>query len=119
MALCTASTKKGAKCGGSAVGDTELCRWHAPNRNGKSMVVLSAESLATDPAVAALDLSTPAGLKLLLAITLKALTKLPLDVRLANAMGFLATSQRSIIEQSEIVARIEALENAPPPKATP
>ncbi|MEP6832953.1 MAG: hypothetical protein ABJB74_06140 [Gemmatimonas sp.] len=69
-----------------------------------------ATALSTDPAVALLDLNTFDGLKGILGFTIAALARLPFDVKIANAKGFLATSQRSIIEQSEIVARITALE---------
>lgn len=127
MALCTATKRDGSACGGNAVGDTGICRWHtqtpemrathrAESKKGgnakAAAAVVSTDALASDPMVIALDLATTDGLKGVLGFAIGALTKLPFDVKVANAIGFLATSQRTIIEQSDITARLAALEAA-------
>jgi hypothetical protein len=60
----------------------------------------------------ALNLETPAGLRGLLAGALRQLARLPLDVRVANALAQVATAQRAIIEASDLERRVEALEAA-------
>lgn len=127
MARCRATRKDGGNCGGNAVADTGVCRWHtlspemraiheAESRKGGHAKAASSNvatsPLAGDPALSALDLGTPEGLKGVLGVAITALTRLPFDVKVANALGFLATSQRTIIEQSEVMARIIALEAA-------
>ncbi|HYN81187.1 MAG TPA: hypothetical protein VES88_06770 [Gemmatimonadaceae bacterium] len=59
-----------------------------------------------------LDLETPAGARALLAGALRQLARLPLDVRVANALAQVCTAQRAIIESSDLVRRLDALEAA-------
>lgn len=128
MAKCTAVRLDGTACKANAKGHTPWCRWHDPSDEARAehraqsraggiakaatIVVESAEPLANDPAVRALDLATADGVRGLLAATLRALTTLHVDVRLANALANLTHAQRASIEQVDVVERIEALEAA-------
>ncbi len=128
MATCKATTVSGAACRANARGATGWCRWHDPDpavrvehraqsraggiAKAAAVVTETAAPLATDPAVRALDLATAHGVRGVLAAMLRALTTLSVDVRLANALGNLATAQRGTIEQADIIARLDALEAA-------
>jgi hypothetical protein len=102
-----------------------VCRWHSPDpedvarhleeskRGGDSKAyraLASLPPLGDDPEIAALDLSTANGLKRFTAATLRALSRLPFDVRIANAIGQIILAQRTVIETSDLEDRLVALE---------
>jgi hypothetical protein len=60
----------------------------------------------------ALDLASAAGVVTRLGATLAGLARLPLDCRVANALGQVAGVQRAAIEASGLEARVAALEAA-------
>ena len=122
---CTSLTTGGKPCRAHVEHGSLFCRWHDPSPSARAKH--SAESkrgglakaygalpaiaaLAEDPAVAALDLETAAGLRGLLSATLGALARLPFDMRSAHAIGALATAQRSTLEISAHEARLAAVE---------
>lgn len=74
-----------------------------------------AAPLMDDPAVAGLDLESAAGVKGLLAATMRNLAKLPFDVRTATAIIQAATAQKAVIEVSDIEDRLAAVEAAQSP----
>jgi hypothetical protein len=102
-----------------------LCRWHDPSpearqrhreesrRGGvqKAYGELAAGAPLAE-AVRDLDLGTPDGLRRLLAVVLRALAALPVDVRTCNSFAQLAGAQRSLIESSDVELRLRALEAA-------
>jgi len=122
---CTSRTVNGAACRAAVVPGRTVCRWH--DRSPEAKAKHRAESkrggvskayggLPTAPSIAdvldmdTLDLETPAGSRALLAGALRQLARLPLDVRVANALAQVVTSQRNVIEASDIVRRLDALE---------
>jgi hypothetical protein len=128
---CRAKTKEGKRCRATPKPGAKFCRWHSrkpvdrarhieESRKGgltKAYGSLAhVEPLATDPRVAALNLGTADGLQQLVAAALRALARLPLDVRTATAIGQLVTTQRSTIETSDIEARLRALESGRTPQ---
>ena len=127
MTLCTATRVDGQPCRASPPPGKTLCRWHDPSpearqrhiaesrRGGvaKAYGELAAGAPLAD-AVRDLDLGTPDGLRQLLAVVLHALAALPVDVRTCNSFAQLAGAQRSLIESSDVEARLRALEERAP-----
>lgn len=122
---CTSRTANGAPCRAAVAPGREVCRWHDPSKEAKAKhkaeskrgglskaygALPAVAALADDPPVAALDLTTAEGLKRLLAATMHALTRLPLDVRLATCLGQIATAQRGVLTDADFERRLEALE---------
>jgi hypothetical protein len=127
MARCTATAASGEPCKATAQPGRDVCKWHDETPEGRAR--RKAESrrgglakaygslptgapLADDPKVATLDLGTPDGLRGFLSASLHALARLPFDARTANAIGQLATAQRSLIETSDFEKRLAVLEAA-------
>lgn len=125
--VCASQTAAGIPCKAKPLPGKEHCRWHSADpadrekhrnesrRGGlsKAYGALQAGSpLSDDPAVAELNLETGEGIKSLVAHTLHALARLPLDTRTANAIGQLVTAQRAVLETSDFEARLKALEEA-------
>jgi hypothetical protein len=123
---CTAIASTGQRCKNNAEGD--VCRFHSADpaerervreqgrKGGKTKAY---GNLANVPPIAetidvdAIDLETAGGAKALLAATLRQLARLPFDVRVANSIAQVATAQRAVISESDIEARLAALEAAP------
>jgi hypothetical protein len=123
---CSATAASGHPCKAAALPDRDVCRWHddtpegrerqreAGRKGGKARTIPAIGALAEDPALAALDPSTTEGLRDCVSATIRALFRLPFDVRVANCLGGLATAQRALIESSELERRLAALEAAQP-----
>jgi hypothetical protein len=104
--------------------DRDVCRWHDDSPEGRARQrelgrkgglanaapVIGA--LADDPAAAALDPGTADGLRECVAHTIRALFRLPFDVRVANSISTLATAQRALIESSDFERRLAAIEES-------
>ncbi len=99
----------------------DYCRWHDPTPEGRVRHRTESRrggkkkaygALATALAIAdvldvdALDLETSAGCRALLGGVLRQLAHLPFDVRVANAIGQVATTQRAVIEQIRMTRRL-------------
>lgn len=124
---CTSRTAAGAPCKATVALGRTSCRWHDKRpaatakrltdsaRGGRTKAygaLVSAPSIADVLNVDALDLETPAGSRALLAGALRQLARLPFDVRTANALAQVCTAQRAIIESSDLVRCLDALEGA-------
>jgi hypothetical protein len=127
VSRCPGTTPLGSPCKANVRRGQRWCRWHNPTRKGRARhraesarggtskaygALAAAPSIADVLDVDALNLETPAGLRGLLAGAVRQLARLPLDVRVANALAQVATAQRGIIEASELARRVEALEAA-------
>lgn len=123
---CTAIARGGGRCKNAVVRGAH-CRFHSAHPEDRARVkamgkrggiskaygaLPSAPSIADVVDVDVLDLETPAGARALLAGALRQLARLPLDVRVANALAQVCTAQRAIIESSDLVRRLDALEAA-------
>jgi hypothetical protein len=124
---CTATRADGAPCQAPARGGTALCRWHDPSPEAKSRhreesrrgglakaynALPAIDSLTDDPTISQHDPNTAEGLRACVAVAIRALFKLPFDVRVAKAVASLATAQRALIEASDLERRLAALEAA-------
>lgn len=127
---CTTLKRDGSQCRANAKGTSGRCRWHSQTpedraahfeqsrAGGEAKALLygsklpTTDALDTNQDIAALDFSTAAGLKALLAETLRGMTRLPLDTRLATAIQQVAGMQRTLIVESDHEARLAALEAA-------
>lgn len=122
---CTATTAAGVPCRASPAAGKALCRWHdtdpvakakhkAESAKGGTTKAYgnlpSIGALAENPAVAALDLSTVAGLQGLLSATLGSLARLPFDLRIATCISQVAQSQRIVVVDADFDARLKILE---------
>lgn len=127
---CIASAQSGKPCKVKPLPDSKYCRWHSEKpdvkekrladsaKGGKTKAygaLTSVPSIADVLDVDKLDLETAAGSRALLAGALRQLARLPLDVRVANAIGQVCTAQRGVIEVADFEARLAALEAARPP----
>lgn len=124
---CREKNASGRPCKATVLPGRDVCRWHDPSPEGRAAhqaisrkgghakaynALPMTDSLAEDPRVGTLDLSTATGLRDYLAAALAALGRLPFDARTANSIGQLATAQRALLEASDTEARIAALEAA-------
>ena len=124
---CGGTRRDGQPCRATALPGSDRCLWHderpaaqrrrrdASRRGGLTKAYGSLPStapLADGLDVANLDLASAAGVVQLLGETLGALARLPFDVRTANAIAQVATSQRAALEASALEARVGALETA-------
>ena len=122
---CAATKASGGPCHAPAQRGKTLCRWHDDSPDAKAKhreesrrgglakaynALPAIESLADDPKLATHDPNTAEGLRECVAVAIRALFKLPFDVRVANAVGSLATAQRALIETSDLERRLAAIE---------
>ena len=128
MSKCTRIKDDLTHCLAQARSGTKFCRWHSRTPEDLALHALQSSlgglaragkyaanipttaALDADPAVVGLDLSTAVGIRELLGHTLRALTRLPVDVRLATCLGQLATAQKNVITESDFEHRLEQLE---------
>ena len=126
---CLASTQSGQLCKVKPLPGSKYCRWHSEKPEAKAKrqadsakgglskaygALTSVPSISEVLDVDALDLETAAGSRALLAGALRQLARLPLDVRVANAIGQVCTAQRGVIEASDFEARLASLEAQSP-----
>ena len=129
MAKCLGITPAGVACKANPRTGLDYCRWHDPSKEARAQHRAQSSrgglqkaygSLPTADAIAdvfdmdTLDLESPRGCRALVGAVLRQLAHLPLDVRIANCIGQLATAQRGLIESSNMMRRLEALEAAAP-----
>src|SRR5262245_51284557 len=113
---CTAKKSDGTACRAPAQPGSPWCRWHDPSpaararhreesrRGGENrrQPVVALAPLADAYDVAALDLTTAAGVRGLVALALKHCASLPFATSTANAIGQLSQVQRANIEVGDI-----------------
>ena len=125
-ALCTATTKAGAPCRAVRKAGLEVCAFHdrspeararhleisakGGRRHSRTANAAPVPAMSEDPAIAALDLTTLAGIRDFTAAAVRGLSRLPLDARLANAITGLVTAQRSTLDGADLEERVAALE---------
>lgn len=128
---CKSKTAAGKPCKVPPLPGSDRCQWHSKDpsvrakrresssRGGKSKAYGALpviEALAQVDGLKDLNLETAEGLRTFLAHTLRALGRLPFDVRVANSVGQLVTAQRAVVETSSLAQRFEqrlaALETA-------
>jgi hypothetical protein len=129
-AYCASPRTDGQPCRAYAQPGKTVCLWHDPSDDARAKhreqcrkggqtkaygALTVVEPLANDPAVAELDLQTVEGLRGLLAVTLRALTTLPFDTRIAMNIGQISTAQRTVIVESDLERRLAELEAAASP----
>lgn len=124
---CAALKADGTPCRANAPRGVPICHLHNAEQTERAAhrvqsvagglakaaaKLVATDPLTHDPAVAALDLGTIAGLRDLQAANLRALARSAHDVKTANSITNAIQAQRSVIEASTLLARIEALEEA-------
>jgi hypothetical protein len=135
--VCSESTQSGAPCKARVVPGATTCRWHDPSpearakhqaesrRGGEAKAygaLVAGEPLSADATVCEADLTTAAGLAIYVAGALRALARLPFDVRVAHAISSLAGTQRNALQETVLEDRLAALESqrrGPPPYVSP
>lgn len=123
---CDQLARNGTPCRMPALKGRTCCRFHgdpeahrAMSRRGgkgKAPALPFVGPLAEDPAVQSLELLSATELPRLLAATLRRLTLLPFDVRVANAISQVVQTHRAAIETGELEERLRALENPARPQ---
>jgi hypothetical protein len=104
----------GQRCKARAIRGERFCFFHSPGkareagRKGGSRSKKPAIVIAASPD--ALPLNTVADVSALLASTINQLRAAPVDVKAANAIGYLASVLLRALEGSDLLKRIEALE---------
>lgn len=128
MRPCTALTRSGRACRARSLPGKSRCRWHSTDaadvekhreesrRGGQSVRAGPASAtvapLDTVVVVDGLNLESAAGLRTLLAGTLRQLAKLPFGLGVAHAIAQVSAAQRATVETSTIEERLVALEGA-------
>lgn len=123
---CSAIAAGGGQCRKQRAPGRDVCAFHdqSPEARARHQAIsakggharaereqLTATApLAEEPGVAELDLASASGIRDFAAATLRGLSRLPLDARLANAITGLLTAQRAMLESSDLEARLAALE---------
>jgi len=112
---CEFIKKDNAQCQALAVNNSEYCYFH--NKNSKQALKESSSKGGKTPKkvfkpLPAMNISDSKSVVELLTTTINEVRKGDLDVRIANCLGFLSSHLLRAIEQSDVIVRIEKLENA-------
>lgn len=120
MATKCAHTKPdGSRCGGYAVSSSKYCFAHDPAQASKRRAAQrkggEAGRVATLPE-SSLSVRNMSDVLALMETTINDVRAGRLDVRVANAIGYLANVSVKVIQQTDIEARLEALESVLEPE---
>ena len=116
---CTFVHSSGRRCGGFRIGGSAFCFAHAPDQEAKRADARRrggrAGRVATVPE-SDLSVRSLGDVLALVELTINDVRSGRVDVRIANAVGVLANVAARVIQQSDLEARLEALESVLEPE---
>ena len=116
---CAYIHQGGRTCGGFAVTDSRFCFAHAPEQTAKRDAARRRGGQAgqgTTLAESSISVRSLGDVLVLVEATINDVRAGRVDVRVANAVGYLANVAIKAIEQSDLAVRLEALESVLEPE---
>ncbi len=112
---CQATTKTGKLCGGFAISGSKYCFTHDPAKAAERLIAHRKGGFnhphQHDAPMPECDLRTTSGLSLLMDNAIRETWKLQNSLTRERTLAYLVQVQRSVLEVSDIEARIKRLED--------